>query len=68
VVTAPHHWVGPEAADALSRAVTLAGPALGTRGDPAGDLAPLVAALADGATHFLTGATLVADGAEWTAL
>ena len=48
--------------------VALSAPALGRVGDPAEDLAPIVAFLCSPASHFLTGATLTADGGSWMAL
>lgn len=48
--------------------VALSAPALGRDGDPAEDLAPIVAFLCSPASHFLTGATLTADGGSWMAL
>jgi NAD(P)-dependent dehydrogenase (short-subunit alcohol dehydrogenase family) len=47
--------------------MALAAPALGRSGDPATDLAPIVAFLCGTGSHFLTGATLCADGGIWMA-
>jgi NAD(P)-dependent dehydrogenase (short-subunit alcohol dehydrogenase family) len=47
--------------------MALAAPALGRAGDPEADLAPIVAFLCSAASHFLTGATLSADGGIWMA-
>jgi NAD(P)-dependent dehydrogenase (short-subunit alcohol dehydrogenase family) len=68
VMTAPHHWVPPEQGDRLVRSVSLSRPAFGDEGDLERDVAPLVAALADPRTHFLTAGTLVADGGVWVGL
>jgi 3-oxoacyl-[acyl-carrier protein] reductase len=68
VAAAPHHWVGPGDADALTRSVSLSAPALGGPGDAARDLAPLVALLASPEAHFLTAGTVVADGGIWMGL
>lgn len=68
IAVAPHHWTGRDAGAELTRNITLAVPAMGGEGDPAGDLAPLVALLADDDAHFLTAGTLVADGGTWMGL
>ena len=54
VAAAPHHWVEPGTADALTRAISLSTPAFGHAGDPSTDLAPLIALLDDPDAHFLT--------------
>jgi len=56
-----------EAGAVVSRGVALAEPALGGHGDPVTDLAPLLDALSGPDAHFLTGATVVADGGVWMA-
>lgn len=68
VAAAPHHWVDDDTAEALTRAISLSTPAFGNAGGIADDLAPLVALLADPDAHFLTAATLVADGGTWVGL
>jgi hypothetical protein len=68
IAAAPHHWVDTETADALTHAISLSTPALGGHGTIADDLAPLVALLDDPDAHFLTAATLVADGGTWVGL
>jgi NAD(P)-dependent dehydrogenase (short-subunit alcohol dehydrogenase family) len=68
IATAPHHWVSPSVGETLTRAISLSKPAFGTAGDVEDDLAPLVAALADPSSHFLTAGTLVADGGLWMGL
>lgn len=47
--------------------MALSAPALGRAGDPAADLGPIVAFLCSAGSHFLTGATLSADGGVWMA-
>ncbi|MCU1375738.1 MAG: 3-oxoacyl-[acyl-carrier-protein] reductase [Actinomycetia bacterium] len=54
--------LGLEAGD-----MALSAPALGRAGDPEGDLGPIVAFLCSAGSHFLTGATLAADGGVWMA-
>lgn len=68
VATSPHHWLPAADADALDRSIALSRPALVGPGDAADDLAPLIALLADPHSHFLTAATLVADGGLWMGL
>jgi 3-oxoacyl-[acyl-carrier protein] reductase len=68
VATAPHHWLDADTAEALTRAISLSTPALGGAGTAADDLAPLIALLEDPDAHFLTAATLVADGGTWVGL
>jgi NAD(P)-dependent dehydrogenase (short-subunit alcohol dehydrogenase family) len=68
VAVAPHHWTGDAAGAELTRNITLSTPAFGDEGDAAGDLAPLVALLGDDDAHFLTAATMVADGGTWMGL
>jgi 3-oxoacyl-[acyl-carrier protein] reductase len=68
VAAAPHHWVDADTADALTRAISLSTPAFGSAGSVVDDVTPLVALLADPDAHFLTAATLVADGGTWVGL
>ena len=68
VAVAPHHWTGDAAGAELTRNITLSTPAFGGEGDPADDVAPLVALLGDDDAHFLTAATMVADGGTWMGL
>ncbi len=68
IAAAPHHWVDDDAADALTRGISLSTPAFGGHGSIADDLAPLIALLDDPDAHFLTAATLVADGGTWVGL
>ena len=55
----------PTRSPAASRLST---PAFGGHGSAADDLAPLIALLDDPDAHFLTAATLVADGGTWVGL
>jgi NAD(P)-dependent dehydrogenase (short-subunit alcohol dehydrogenase family) len=50
-----------------SDSLTLAPPALGGAGDPQTDLGPVAVFLASEAGHFVTGATIGADGGVWMA-
>ena len=62
--------VAPELAGVDPAAVgdaALSAPALGNAGDPERDIGPLVALLCSESSHFLTGATLSADGGGWMA-
>jgi len=68
IAAAPHHWLDPDTADGLTRAISLSTPAFGHAGEAADDLAPLVALLDDPDAHFLTAGTLVADGGTWMGL
>jgi 3-oxoacyl-[acyl-carrier protein] reductase len=63
VAPAPEH--APIGVDSM--AVSLAPPALGGPGDVVADVAPVVAWLASDAAHFVTGATVCADGGVWMA-
>ena len=45
--------------------MALSAPALGRAGDAEADLGPIVAFLCSTGSHFLTGATLSADGGVW---
>jgi NAD(P)-dependent dehydrogenase (short-subunit alcohol dehydrogenase family) len=68
IATAPGLWVGAENEEALARAISLAVPAFGRAGDAFDDLAPLTSMLAEPESHFISAATLVADGAVWMGL
>jgi 3-oxoacyl-[acyl-carrier protein] reductase len=68
IAAAPHHWLDVGTADALTRGISLSTPAFGRHGSAADDLAPLIALLDDPDAHFLTAATLVADGGTWVGL
>lgn len=63
LATAPEHApIGVE-----STVVSLAPSALGDPGDAERDLGPIAAFLVSDAAHFLTGATISADGGVWMA-
>ncbi len=68
VALAPHLLLGEAEGISLTRAVSLSAHALGTPGDPAADIAPLIGLLSRPEAHFLTAATLVADGGLWMGL
>jgi NAD(P)-dependent dehydrogenase (short-subunit alcohol dehydrogenase family) len=53
--------------EVATTAVALAAPALGGPGDVESDLGPIAVFLAGDAGHYLTGATLCADGGIWMA-
>lgn len=57
----------PELVGATVGGMALSAPALGGAGDPATDLAPVVAFLCSEAAHFVTGTTITADGGVWMA-
>jgi 3-oxoacyl-[acyl-carrier protein] reductase len=57
----------PELVGAQVGGMALSAPALGGAGDPAADLAPIVAFLCSEASHFVTGTTITADGGVWMA-
>jgi 3-oxoacyl-[acyl-carrier protein] reductase len=67
VAVAPQQVVGGADGEALAHQISLAEPAFGRSGDPATDLAPVMALLATPAAGFTAGATLVADGGIWMA-
>ena len=60
---APEHV--PIGVDSMT--LSLAPPALGGPGDPERDLGPVAVFLAGDDGHFLTGATVCADGGVWMA-
>lgn len=64
-VLAPAHEHVP--AGVASNELALSPPALGGPGDPAADLAPVVAWLLGDDAHFVTGVTVAADGGVWMA-
>jgi 3-oxoacyl-[acyl-carrier protein] reductase len=68
IAVAPTQVFGPGAGDDVGTALSLSPPALGTIGDPAHDLAPVLALLASTDAHFVTGTTIVLDGGVWMAL
>lgn len=58
---------GPGGEGSLGTELSLAPPALGRRGDPATDLAPIIGLLTGPGAHFVTGETLTVDGGVWSA-
>ena len=68
VAVAPHAVLETEIADGLQRAVSLSQPAMGGPGSLDHDIAPLIRLLGHDDAHFLTSATLVADGGLWMGL
>jgi NAD(P)-dependent dehydrogenase (short-subunit alcohol dehydrogenase family) len=68
IAVGPQHVVEGELGREVAEGVSLTVPALGGAGDAAADLAPLVSLLGRDDAHFLTGATLVADGGVWLTL
>lgn len=68
IATAPHPWVPQDAADELTRSISLSVPAFGRSGEVSADLAPLVTLLASPDAQFLTANTLTADGGTWMGL
>ena len=60
--------LGEQAGGDAAKAFSLSPPALGRTGDPASDLAPVVALLATDDASFVTGSTLVLDGGVWMSL
>jgi 3-oxoacyl-[acyl-carrier protein] reductase len=67
LAVAPSQVFGPEG-DEIGKALSLSPPALGSIGDPVGDLSPVLALLSSPDAHFVTGSTLVLDGGVWMAL
>jgi NAD(P)-dependent dehydrogenase (short-subunit alcohol dehydrogenase family) len=68
IATAAHLWMPPDDATRVTGATTLSTPAFGRSGDPASDLAPLVALIGQPEAHFMTAGTVVADGGVWMGL
>jgi 3-oxoacyl-[acyl-carrier protein] reductase len=68
IATANALWMPPEDARTVTGATTLSTPAFGRSGDPADDLAPLVALIGQSEAHFVTAGTVVADGGIWMGL
>jgi 3-oxoacyl-[acyl-carrier protein] reductase len=62
VAVAPEQIIGERAGSAT---MALADPALGGAGDAEADIGPVVVFLASDAAHFVTGATISADGGVW---
>jgi 3-oxoacyl-[acyl-carrier protein] reductase len=68
IATANALWMPPDDAKTVTGATTLSTPAFGRSGDPADDLAPLVALIGQDEAHFVTASTVVADGGIWMGL
>jgi gluconate 5-dehydrogenase len=68
IAVGPQHVVEGELGREVAEGVSLTVPAMGSAGDAANDLAPLVSLLGRDDAHFLTGTTLVADGGVWLTL
>ena len=68
IAVGPQHVIEGEVGREVAEGVSLAVPAMGSAGDAATDLAPLVSLLGRDDAHFLTGTTLVADGGVWLTL
>jgi NAD(P)-dependent dehydrogenase (short-subunit alcohol dehydrogenase family) len=68
IAVGPQHVVEGDLGREVAEGVSLTVPAMGSAGDVATDLAPLVSLLGRDDAHFLTGTTLVADGGVWLTL
>jgi 3-oxoacyl-[acyl-carrier protein] reductase len=68
IAVAPQHVIAGNVGREVAEGVSLAVPAMGSPGDAATDLAPLISLLSNDDAHFLTGTTLVADGGVWLTL
>ena len=68
IATAAHLWLPADDAVAVTGATTLSTAAFGRSGDPAADIAPIVALLGEPEAHFVTAGTVVADGGIWMGL
>ena len=68
IAVGPQHVIAGDIGREVAEGVSLAVPAMGSAGDAATDLAPLVSLLSRDDAHFLTGTTLVADGGVWLTL
>lgn len=68
IAVGPQHVIAGDVGREVAEGVSLAVPAMGSAGDAAADLAPLVSLLGRDDAHFLTGTTLVADGGVWLTL
>lgn len=68
IAVGPQHVIEGDLGREVAEGVSLAVPAMGSAGDVATDLAPLVSLLGRDDAHFLTGTTLVADGGVWLTL
>jgi NAD(P)-dependent dehydrogenase (short-subunit alcohol dehydrogenase family) len=68
IAVGPQHVIAGDLGREVAEGVSLAVPAMGSPGDAASDLAPLVSLLSRDDAHFLTGTTLMADGGVWLTL
>lgn len=68
IAVGPQHVIAGDFGREVAEGVSLAVPAMGSAGDAATDLAPLISLLGRDDAHFLTGTTLVADGGVWLTL
>ena len=68
IAVGPQHVIAGDVGREVAEGVSLAVPAMGSPGDAATDLAPLIALISRNDAHFLTGTTLVADGGVWLTL
>jgi NAD(P)-dependent dehydrogenase (short-subunit alcohol dehydrogenase family) len=68
IAVGPQHVIDGDLGREVAEDVSLTVPAMGSAGDAATDLAPLVSLLGRDEAHFLTGTTLVADGGVWLTL
>ena len=68
IAVGPQHVIAGDLGREVTEGVSLAVPAMGSAGNAAADLAPLVSLLSLDDAHFLTGTTLVADGGVWLTL
>jgi len=68
IAVGPQHVIAGDVGREVAEGVSLAVPAMGSAGDAATDLAPLISLLCRDDAHFLTGTTLVADGGVWLTL
>jgi NAD(P)-dependent dehydrogenase (short-subunit alcohol dehydrogenase family) len=68
IAVGPQHVIAGDVGREVAEGVSLAVPAMGSAGDAATDLAPLISLLSQDDAHFLTGTTLVADGGVWLTL
>jgi NAD(P)-dependent dehydrogenase (short-subunit alcohol dehydrogenase family) len=68
IAVGPQHVIAGDIGREVAEGVSLAVPAMGSAGDAATDLAPLVSLLSRDDAHFLTGTTLIADGGVWLTL
>lgn len=68
IAVGPQQVIDGDLGREVAEDVSLTVPAMGSAGDAATDLAPLISLLGRDEAHFLTGSTLVADGGVWLTL